>query len=91
VRALAPGPIRTCVGCRARAPKADLLRVAAGREAVSVDPQARAGGRGAYVHRDAACLEAGGRPGVLGKALRRTLGPDEVGRLMNEIERMGVA
>ncbi|MET0800724.1 MAG: YlxR family protein [Actinomycetota bacterium] len=89
--ALAPGPIRTCVGCRVRAPKADLLRVVAGRQGVSVDPESRAQGRGAYVHRDAACLEAASRPGVLGKALRTGLGPDEVGRLMIEIERIGAA
>ncbi|MGH2630737.1 MAG: YlxR family protein [Actinomycetota bacterium] len=84
---MAPGPIRTCVGCRARAAKADLLRVVVGRDGVSVDPAATAKGRGAYVHRDAACLEAASRPGVLGRALRTGLGPDEVGRLMNDIER----
>ncbi|MGZ8630601.1 MAG: YlxR family protein [Actinomycetota bacterium] len=88
---VSPEPVRTCVGCRARAPKAGLVRVVSGPSGASVDPKGAAPGRGAYVHRDAACRRAAGRPGVLGRALRTSLRPDEVGRLMDEIDRMGAA
>lgn len=84
-----PEPVRTCVGCRARVPKAALVRVVAGPSGASVDPTGAAPGRGAYVHRDPGCLRAAGRAGVLGRALRTSLRTDEVGRLMDEIERIG--
>lgn len=51
-------PIRTCVGCGARAPQADLVRlVASGRDLV-LDPRRRLPGRGAWLHRDPACWGA---------------------------------
>ena len=82
-------PIRTCVGCRARAPRSELLRIVAGPDGPAIDGRGDAPGRGAYVHRDPVCLEAAGRPGVLGRALRTGGASDEVGRLMLGIERMG--
>ena len=46
-------PIRTCLGCRQRKPKQELLRFAAGPSGL----EARTlGGRGRYVCRDASCL-----------------------------------
>jgi predicted RNA-binding protein YlxR (DUF448 family) len=46
-------PIRTCLGCRQRKPKQDLLRIAAGPAGLEACAQ---GGRGRYVCRDASCL-----------------------------------
>jgi uncharacterized protein len=85
----APEPVRTCVGCRARARKATLVRIVAAPGGPRLDPSGTAPGRGAYVHRDPACLSAAGREGVLARALRTGLGGEEVGRLMLEIERIG--
>ncbi|HEY7761795.1 MAG TPA: YlxR family protein [Actinomycetota bacterium] len=82
-------PVRTCVGCRAHAAKSGLLRIVATPGGLRVDPAGHAPGRGAYVHRDRACLDAAARPGVLERALRTGLGREEVGRLMLEIERIG--
>jgi predicted RNA-binding protein YlxR (DUF448 family) len=66
----AAGPERTCVGCRTRTPAAQLLRVVA-RDGVAVpDPGRRLPGRGAHLHRDAACLEQAERRGALPRALR---------------------
>lgn len=51
-------PMRMCIGCRAMKPKRELLRIvrsAAGT--VDADLTGRAPGRGAYICRDAACLE----------------------------------
>ena len=52
------GPVRTCVGCATRAPQAALIRLVAGEGRLAVDLRRRASGRGAYLHRDAACWTA---------------------------------
>jgi len=46
-------PIRTCLGCRQRKPKQELLRVAPGPGGLKARAQ---GGRGRYVCRDQSCL-----------------------------------
>jgi uncharacterized protein len=81
-------PERTCVGCRERAAKHALLRVVRGvDDVVSLDSSGAARGRGAYVHREPACVEAALRRGALARALRTGLGTDEVVRLKGDIER----
>ena len=75
-------PERTCVGCRRAGPKSQLRRVSlgvAGR--VDVDLPGAAPGRGAYVHPAPGCIEAAARKGVLAKALRMGISPDELGTL----------
>jgi predicted RNA-binding protein YlxR (DUF448 family) len=79
-------PERSCVGCRARAPKTELLRVARTPAGVRVDPLATAPGRGAYVHRDAGCVAVALREGALARALRTGLAREELARLRNDIE-----
>ena len=51
-------PIRSCVGCGARDAQGALLRVVFAAGALAADPRRRAGGRGAYLHRRAACGDA---------------------------------
>ncbi len=62
-------PVRTCVGCGARASQRELvrLRVVAGR--VEVD-RCRSGGRGAWLHPASACLERAARRKAFGRAFR---------------------
>jgi uncharacterized protein len=79
-------PERSCVGCRERAPKADLLRIARTSEGVRVDPMGSAPGRGAYVHRTAGCVNAALRRGAIARALRTGLSQGELARLATEIE-----
>jgi uncharacterized protein len=82
-------PQRTCVGCRERSPKRALLRIAAtpGGDIV-VDPSGRVSGRGAYVHRDAACVAAAfARGGALWRVLRAQAGADVAARLRHEMDR----
>jgi uncharacterized protein len=81
-----PEPTRTCVGCRVRAPKAELLRLVRTAEGVRSDVAGRLPGRGAYLHRDPSCVERG-LGGGLARGLRTGLGPNELGRLRDEIER----
>jgi uncharacterized protein len=79
-------PERSCVGCSERAPKAALLRIARTPDGVRADPLGRAPGRGAYVHRDAACVAAAVRKGALARALRTGLDQEELARLRNDIQ-----
>ena len=75
-------PMRTCTGCRTRAPKIGLLRVRAALDGTIVwDPIARAGGRGAYVHERSACVEAALAHGGLARALRTGITPNAASRL----------
>ncbi|HEX5937341.1 MAG TPA: YlxR family protein [Actinomycetota bacterium] len=83
---MAREPERSCVGCRRRAPKAVLLRVARTPGGVRPDPTATAPGRGAYVHRDPDCVVAALRKGTLARALRTGLSERELARLREDIE-----
>ncbi|WP_185993004.1 YlxR family protein [Streptomyces sp. 130] len=49
-------PERTCVGCRERAAKNELLRIVADGDACVPDPRGTLPGRGAYVHPVPDCL-----------------------------------
>lgn len=80
-------PERTCVGCRGRGEKRTLLRVARASDgSVTVDPSGKAPGRGAYVHRDPACVEAAFGRGALLRALQAGATLDWAARLKREIE-----
>jgi uncharacterized protein len=63
-------PVRTCVGCRVRAPKSSLLRVVAVEGVLLPDPRGTAGGRGAHLHRDPQCLALAMRRRAFPRALR---------------------
>ena len=76
-------PVRMCVACRARRPKAELLRL-------SLTPDGRLvvggeSGRGAYLCRQEACVERGMSPSRLGGALRARLDQGMVRRAKIEI------
>ncbi|MGH3354108.1 MAG: YlxR family protein [Nocardioides sp.] len=69
------GPVRTCIGCRKRAAKRELLRVTAGSDrdgqlAVVPDPTATAPGRGAHIHPTRECFELAVRRKAFTRALR---------------------
>ncbi|HET6626125.1 MAG TPA: YlxR family protein [Nocardioidaceae bacterium] len=72
--ACANAPVRTCVGCRQRAAKQELLRVVASDQgsgpAVVPDPGRRAPGRGAHLHPTPECLELALRRRAFSRALR---------------------
>jgi predicted RNA-binding protein YlxR (DUF448 family) len=81
-------PERTCVGCRTKRPQGELLRVARGPgDRVAVDPDRQVSGRGAYVCRDSACVRLAVHRGALARALRTTLGPEDLATLRGEMER----
>ena len=68
---VAPGPVRTCIGCRRRAPAAELvrLRLEAGRIVIEGGI-----GRGASIHALASCLERASKSGAFARAFKRSAG-----------------
>ena len=68
-------PVRTCVGCRGRAAKSELLRLVAGTDShgqpvVVPDPDATAPGRGAHLHPSRECYELAVRRRAFARALK---------------------
>ncbi|MFF7678668.1 MULTISPECIES: YlxR family protein [Streptomycetaceae] len=63
-------PERTCIGCRERAAKRDLLRVAVVGESYVPDLRGTLPGRGAYVHPDTVCLDLAVRRRAFPRAFR---------------------
>lgn len=52
-------PMRMCLGCRQMKPKRDLIRIVTPKEGEThIDPTGKSNGRGAYLCKDAACLDA---------------------------------
>ena len=74
---MSAAPIRTCVGCAARAAQGGLLRFVATAEGLRADPARRAPGRGAYVHENPQCFELFVRRRGPVRSLRRSVGRPE--------------
>lgn len=69
-------PVRTCVACRKRSSRTDLLRVVLRDGQLIADDRAVLPGRGAWVHPTARCLELAVTRGMLSRALRASGKPD---------------
>lgn len=63
-------PERSCVVCKRRAAKADLVRLVLEGDALRLDEEQTAPGRGAYVHGDPGCVTQLTRGGTLARAFR---------------------
>ncbi|MGW6708577.1 YlxR family protein [Streptomyces sp. NPDC054956] len=72
-------PERTCVGCRERAAKSDLLRIVAIGDECVPDPRGTLPGRGAYVHPAVVCLDQAVRRRAFSRALRSAGALDTAG------------
>ncbi|MFB8387878.1 YlxR family protein [Microbacterium sp. NPDC055910] len=69
-------PVRTCVGCRMRAPRSTLLRVVSIESTLVPDERAILPGRGAWVHDTHECMDAALRRRAFVRALRVSGQPD---------------
>jgi predicted RNA-binding protein YlxR (DUF448 family) len=78
--------MRTCIGCRVRSAKSDLLRVVAVGDVLVPDPRGRLPGRGAHLHPDPGCLALAERKRAFGRALRLT-GPYDVTAVQEWVDR----
>lgn len=75
-------PLRTCVGCRGKRDKRELIRVVRTPEGqLELDVTGRRAGRGAYLCPNPDCWEQAFKRKALNRALRVVLTPEEVARL----------
>jgi predicted RNA-binding protein YlxR (DUF448 family) len=83
-------PVRTCVGCRTRAARSDLLRIVVVGGELLPDVRRRMRGRGAHLHPDPACLDLAERRRAFPRALRVSgpLGLNQVRAHVAEVERV---
>ena len=78
-------PERTCVGCRERSAKGDLLRVALVAGRCVPDRRGTLPGRGAYIHPALVCLDLAVRRRAFPRALRAP-GPLDTAALRLTVE-----
>jgi predicted RNA-binding protein YlxR (DUF448 family) len=77
-----PVPQRTCVACRTRRPKRELVRIVRTPEGeVAVDETGKRSGRGGYLCPTPSCWESALVKGRLDRALRTKLTEEEKARL----------
>ncbi|WP_232303662.1 YlxR family protein [Pseudofrankia sp. DC12] len=83
--------VRTCVGCRSRAARSDLLRIVVVDGELLPDVRRRLPGRGAHLHPDLACLDLAERRRAFPRALRVSgpLGLERVRAHVQQIPRPG--
>lgn len=80
-------PLRMCTGCMEMKPKKELIRVVKTPEGeVSVDLTGKKSGRGAYVCKNAECLEKAFKAKRLSRNLDVVIDEEIYNRLRNEIE-----
>ncbi|GAA1358018.1 MULTISPECIES: YlxR family protein [Actinomycetes] len=82
------GPLRTCIGCRARTSPSELLRVVAVDGAVVPDARRRLFGRGAWLHPDPDCLRAAEKRRAFPRAFR-VQGPLDAAPVRGHLEQLG--
>lgn len=76
-------PERTCIGCRKKGQRSELLRVVAGGSGsptVLVDERRRMAGRGAWLHPSEKCLALAVKRRAFGRALNGAAGTADVER-----------
>jgi uncharacterized protein len=81
-------PVRTCVGCRVRAPRNLLLRIVAVDSVLIPDVRAAMPGRGAWVHETPECVDAAIRRRAFVRALRVS-GPLDTQTIEEHLQRKG--
>lgn len=79
-------PLRKCTGCGEMKPKRDLVRVVKSPEGeISLDLTGRKPGRGAYVCRSAACLQAARKARRLERAFACAIPAEVYDRMEEEL------
>ncbi|MEV8454249.1 YlxR family protein [Streptomyces sp. NPDC052095] len=79
-------PERTCVGCRERAAKSELLRIVVDGDTCVPDPRGTLPGRGAYVHPASVCLDLAVRRRSFPRAFKAK-GPFDPAEVRRFVER----
>ena len=72
-------PLRSCIACRDRFPKRELIRIVRTPEGtLEIDPGGKRAGRGAYLCLKQQCCETALNPGRLSQALKCAVAASEV-------------
>lgn len=66
-------PQRSCVVCRKKTDKRDLIRLVFAADSLRIDETGKMNGRGAYLCRKQECWESAASRSTLDNALRRSL------------------
>ena len=74
-----------CVACREMRAKKDLMRVVCTEDGLKLDRTGKLSGRGAYLCRDAACMEKAVRTRALERALEAPMNDELKAALLSEI------
>lgn len=75
-------PERSCVACRQKLPKRDLVRIVrTSQGAVKVDRSGKESGRGAYLCGARDCWQRGVAKGALERSLKVSLSPEDRSQL----------
>jgi predicted RNA-binding protein YlxR (DUF448 family) len=82
--------VRTCVGCRQRASRNQLLRVVSDANRLKPDERAVFAGRGAWIHANEDCLRLAIERRAFGRALRlnQQADPTELIAFIEKVETM---
>ena len=75
---------RSCISCRQKAAKTDLLRIVRTKDGIAFDASGKAAGRGAYVC-STKCFETA-RAGLLSRALKTNVSEDEAQAVAQAIQ-----
>ncbi|HLB25751.1 MAG TPA: YlxR family protein, partial [Nitrospirota bacterium] len=78
-------PQRSCIACRRKGEKGELIKLAAGPDGVVIDYGERLPGRGAYVCAEKACIEKGLNAGALSRAFKRQAAPPDKAEFYKEL------
>jgi uncharacterized protein len=79
-------PLRTCVACREKRPKRELVRLVCTPEgSLEVDLRGKRAGRGAYVCRRPECWQAALQPQRLSRALKCQVSAEDTAALEAQI------
>ncbi|MFC5788226.1 YlxR family protein [Agromyces tardus] len=76
--------VRTCIGCRSRAPRSSLMRIVVRESRVVADVSAVLPGRGAWLHPTLECFRLAERRRAFGRALRVS-GPLDATEIENRL------
>ncbi len=80
-------PLRMCLGCKEMKPKKELIRVVRNNEGeINIDLVGKKPGRGAYICKNAGCLEAAIKAKRLEKAFETTIDVEIYNKLKDQLE-----
>jgi predicted RNA-binding protein YlxR (DUF448 family) len=75
---------RTCVGCRHRSSRAELLRIVAKSNDLVFDVFKKMPGRGVWIHSSQECLNLAIQRNAFGRALKLNKQPDSSGLVITK-------